>query len=93
LTHALWDKDPPAVQGVVVLAVVEFLANAAVDLEVKLGGNGHVSRVKQAVNVAPEKQAAGRLMCGAIPIGADVCRLQGGQGSLPRDRTGISLSL
>ncbi len=62
LAHALRHEDPLAVQGIVVFAVVEFFTNAAADFEVKLGRNGHIACVKEAVDVASEKQAVSRLM-------------------------------
>jgi hypothetical protein len=68
-----------AVQGVVVAAVLELLADAAADLEAQVRGDRHVAGVEQAVDVASEQQAVLGRVLAALAVGADVRRVQGRQ--------------
>ena len=75
LTDIVRNNDPLAMERIVVLTVVKLFANAPTDLKLEIRGHGDVAQIKQAVYVAPQKQAVSRLMRAPIAIGADVCRL------------------
>ena len=71
----IWNGDPLSVKGVVVPTVVELLTNTPADLEVQIGCHCHISRVKQAVDVAAQEKPIRCLMFAAVAVGANMCGL------------------
>lgn len=49
-----WKVDPETVKGVIVLAVVKLLPNAATHLESQFRSYRYISGVEQAMNVPPQ---------------------------------------
>jgi len=74
--------DPLAVKGVVEAAVLVLLAYAAADLEIEAGRDGDVAGVEQAVDVAAQEDAVGRLVDSSLGVGADVSGVERRQSSL-----------
>ena len=75
LTFIVGNDDLLTVKFVVVPAVFELFSNTPAHLKLKIGGNGYVAQIKQAMYVATQKQSISRFMLTTIAIGTNMCRL------------------
>ena len=67
-----WREDRLAVMLVVVPPVVELLLDAAAHFEAKVGRDGYIARIEQAVDVAPKQETVSGLVFAAVAIGPDM---------------------
>lgn len=72
-------------QGVVVLAVVEFFPNASANLKVKVRRHRHIAGIEQAVDVTPQQEPVTCLVFTTITIRPDMRSFESRQGPLLRD--------
>src|SRR5690606_31910669 len=84
LAGFLGQGDLLPVQRIVVPAVLDLFLDPPTDFEAQVRRNGHVSSVEPAVDVTSQQQAVTGFMLATVCIGADMRRLQRGQGPLLR---------
>lgn len=75
-------RDHLAMQGVVVTPILELFFDASADFEVHIWRNSDVSRVEQAMYVAPKQNAVGGLMAPALAVRENVRGFEGRQRAL-----------
>ena len=71
-------KDFTPMKSIVFSSVLKLFPNASADLKLESWSDGHVTGVKQAVDVAPQKKAVARFVLASVGIRSDVRRLQCG---------------
>jgi hypothetical protein len=84
LTFLVRSRYPLTMKGIIVPAVLELFPYPPADFEVKVGRNGHIAGVEQAMDVATQEEPVGRLVIATDTVGADMSGLQGRQRPLLR---------
>lgn len=77
--------DPLPIKWHVWLPIVEIVLEPAAHEETAIGGDGHVSLVKEAVDVGPQEEAVVELVLASHPHGEDVGGVQDRERLLSRD--------
>ena len=78
-------KDGIPVQLVIVPPVFELLLDASAHFETLIRRDGHIARIKQAMDVTPKQESVSGLMFAAIAVGANMRGFERGQSSLVCD--------
>ena len=76
--YVLRREDRPPVQFIVVPAVIELLLDAAAHFEAKIGRDGDIARIEQAMDVAPKQESIGPRLA-AVAVGTDMRRFESGR--------------
>lgn len=83
----------PAVQRVVVPAVLELLLDPPADLEPELRSDGDITAIKEALCRSSEQESIRHVVRATFGVGANVRCIQGGKCPLPRDRAASIVSV